>query len=83
VAALLQPELVETRHLRVDVETASRFCDGRTVVDLWGVSGREPNVHVATAIDVEAFLALLMGALSSYPAADPPPGTDWSRLRRT
>ena len=68
VAALLRPEILQTRYLRVDVETASTFCDGRTVVDLWGVTGREPNVHVGTSIDVDAFTDLLMESLASYPA---------------
>jgi inosine-uridine nucleoside N-ribohydrolase len=71
VAALLRPELLETRHLRVDVETATRFCDGRTVVDLWHVTGREPNVHVGFAMDAEAFIDLLLTSLASYPPAPP------------
>jgi len=68
VAALLRPDLLETRHLRVDVETASRFCDGRTVVDLWEVTGRAPNVHVGIAMDADAFLDMLFESLASYPA---------------
>ncbi|MEY3019983.1 MAG: inosine-uridine preferring nucleoside hydrolase [Actinomycetota bacterium] len=66
VAALLRPDLLETRRLRVDVETSSRHCDGRTVVDLWGVSGREPNVHVGTDMDTEGFLDLLFSSLATY-----------------
>jgi pyrimidine-specific ribonucleoside hydrolase len=66
VAALLDPSLVETRLLRVDVEADSRFCDGRTVVDLWSVTGREPNVHVGVDIDRERFLDLLISSIASY-----------------
>jgi pyrimidine-specific ribonucleoside hydrolase len=66
VAALLQPDLIETRLLRVDVEADSQFCDGRTVVDLWSVTGREPNVHVGVDIDRERFLDLLIGSIASY-----------------
>jgi inosine-uridine nucleoside N-ribohydrolase len=66
VAALLDPSLVETRLLRVDVETDSTFCDGRTVVDLWSVTGREPNVHVGVDIDRERFLDLLVSSIASY-----------------
>ena len=66
VAALLQPELLESRRLRVDVETSSRHCDGRTVVDLWGVSGREPNVNVGTDMDTGGFLDLLFSSLATY-----------------
>jgi purine nucleosidase len=69
VAALLDPTLVETRHLRVDVETSSRHCDGRTVVDLWSVTGREPNVHVGVDVDRERFLDLLVSSIASYPGA--------------
>ena len=69
VAALLDPTLVETRRLRVDVETASRHCDGRTVVDLWSVTGREPNVHVGVDIDRERFLDLLLTSLAAHPGA--------------
>ncbi len=67
VAALHDPRLVQTRHLRVDVETSSRFCDGRTVVDLWEVTGRPPNVHVAVSLDVETFFERLVAAIASYP----------------
>jgi inosine-uridine nucleoside N-ribohydrolase len=66
VAALLDPSLVETRLLRVDVETDSRFCDGRTVVDLWSVTGREPNVHVGVDIDRDRFLDLLISSIATY-----------------
>jgi inosine-uridine nucleoside N-ribohydrolase len=68
VAALLRPDLLETRLLRVDVETSSRFCDGRTVVDLWSVTGREPNVHVGIDMDTAAFTDLMVSSLASYPA---------------
>jgi pyrimidine-specific ribonucleoside hydrolase len=66
VAALLDPSLVETRSLHVDVETDSRFCDGRTVVDLWSVTGRPPNVQVGVDIDRERFLDLLITSIASY-----------------
>jgi pyrimidine-specific ribonucleoside hydrolase len=66
VAALLDPTLIETRLLRVDVETESRHCDGRTVVDLWSVTGREPNVHVGVDIDRDRFLDLLVSSVASY-----------------
>jgi inosine-uridine nucleoside N-ribohydrolase len=66
VAALLDPSLVETRLLRVDVETDSTFCDGRTVVDLWSVTGRDPNVHVGVDIDRDRFLDLLVSSIASY-----------------
>jgi inosine-uridine nucleoside N-ribohydrolase len=35
------------------------------VVDLWRRTGREPNARVATEIDSEAFLELLLTRLES------------------
>lgn len=68
VAALLDASLVETRQLHVDVETASEHCDGRTVVDLWSVTGREPNVHVGFDIDRERFLDLMIASIADAQA---------------
>ena len=66
VAAMLRPELVETRRLHVDVETTGELTLGRTVVDVWGVTGREPNVDVGFDIDRQGFLDLLYESLRSY-----------------
>ena len=59
VAALRRPDLLSTRRLRVDVETRGAVTDGRTVVDLWGVTERAPNVDVGLDIDRDAFVAML------------------------
>lgn len=52
--------IVRTEHLNVEVETLSDLCRGRTVVDRWHRTGREPNAHVGVSIDAEAFLGLLL-----------------------
>ena len=36
-----------------------------TVADIWQVSGREKNAHVATEVDGPAFLDLLVGRIGS------------------
>lgn len=69
VGAVLRDDLLSTRCLRVDVETRGELTDGRTVVDLWGVTGREPNAEVALDIDREAFVALLEELLAGLPGA--------------
>lgn len=66
VGVLLDPDMVTTRRLRVDVETAGVHTAGRTVVDLWGVTGSEPNVDVCVDIDADRFLGMLMAALERY-----------------
>jgi inosine-uridine nucleoside N-ribohydrolase len=65
VAHVLQPDVVETRHLNVEIDVESELCRGRTVVDLWRRTEREPNVHVAVDIDADAFLELLIERVNS------------------
>ncbi len=65
VAHVLRPGIVETLHLRVDVDRESRLCRGRTVVDLWHRTGEEPNVDVGVGIDADAFLELLCERVAS------------------
>ncbi len=60
LAQVLRPELVETRLRNVEVEVASELCRGRTVVDLWRRTEREPNVHVGVDLDTDAFFELLL-----------------------
>jgi inosine-uridine nucleoside N-ribohydrolase len=63
VAFVLRPELVETKHRHVAIECESELCRGRTVVDVWLRTGKEPNADVAVGIDGEAFLELLLERL--------------------
>src|SRR6476646_12123498 len=63
VALVIRPALLETPLPNVEIETESELCRGRTVVDLWRRTGREPNARVATEIDSEAFLELLLSRL--------------------
>jgi inosine-uridine nucleoside N-ribohydrolase len=67
VAHVIDPTLMTTRHVNVAVETRSEHCDGRTVVDLRGVSGREPNAEVGVDVDADRFLDLLVSRLASLP----------------
>jgi inosine-uridine nucleoside N-ribohydrolase len=69
VARVIDPSLVPTQRMRVDIETAAEFSYGRTVCDLYGVTGREANAEVGTGLDVERFWDLLIGALASYRGA--------------
>jgi len=59
VAHVIDPTLLETAYVNVQVDCESRLCRGRTVVDLWRRTGLEPNAHVATGIDAQRFLTLL------------------------
>jgi inosine-uridine nucleoside N-ribohydrolase len=44
----------------VEVELQSELCRGRTVVDLWKRTDREPNADVAVGLDEQAFFDLLV-----------------------
>jgi len=63
VAWVVDPSIVETRHLRVDVETKAEFCYGRTVVDVHGLTGRPPNALVGVKLDFDRFWDLVIDAL--------------------
>jgi inosine-uridine nucleoside N-ribohydrolase len=59
VAQVIRPGIVETLERHVDIETTSELCRGRTVVDLWRRTGKEPNAKVGVDIEAYAFLDLL------------------------
>jgi inosine-uridine nucleoside N-ribohydrolase len=66
VAAIIDPSMVPTRHLNVAIDTASALSAGRTVVDVYGTTGREPNADVAVRLEVERFWDLVLEALTTY-----------------
>jgi inosine-uridine nucleoside N-ribohydrolase len=63
VAYVFRPELVQTEHRHVAIESDSELTRGRTVVDLWRRTGNEPNAHVGIGIDGRAFVELLLDRL--------------------
>jgi inosine-uridine nucleoside N-ribohydrolase len=63
VAAVLEPGLLQTRPMRVDIECESGLTRGETVCDFYGVTGRAPNAEVGVELDRERFFRLLYGAL--------------------
>ena len=67
VAHVIDPTLLTTSSANVGIETRSELCDGRTVVDLRGVTGREPNAEVGVDVDAPRFLELLVSRLASLP----------------
>lgn len=63
VAAVLQPGLLETRPMRVDVECEGELTRGETVCDFYGVTGKTPNAEVGVELDREGFFGLLYETL--------------------
>jgi pyrimidine-specific ribonucleoside hydrolase len=67
VAQVVDPSLLETVHCNVEIETASRFCDGRTVVDRWHATSGTRNAHVGIDVDTARFLDLLHDRIATLP----------------
>jgi inosine-uridine nucleoside N-ribohydrolase len=67
VAYLLCPDLFRGREVNVAVETASPLTSGMTVIDWWGVTGRNTNAKVMTEVDADRLYALLTATLARLP----------------
>jgi pyrimidine-specific ribonucleoside hydrolase len=67
VAWLAVPDLVASRSLRVDVETAGTHTRGRTVADEEGLSGRPVNAEVGVSIDRTRLIDMVVDAVGQYP----------------
>jgi purine nucleosidase len=60
LAAALDPTLVRTEAVTVDVELGGRLTTGETVTDWRRVWGRTPNVDVAVEVDSARFMTLFV-----------------------
>ena len=69
VAAALDPTLVKTQAVTVDVELAGTLTTGETVTDWRGVWGRPPNVDVAVEADADEFLRRFVERVGRLAAA--------------
>src|SRR5919201_950678 len=58
VAQVIRPDLIELRRLNVEIECESTLCRGRTVVDVWGRTAREPNANVALGVFLSTVIYL-------------------------
>jgi inosine-uridine nucleoside N-ribohydrolase len=65
VAHVIDSGLLRTEHRHVAIDCASELSRGRTLVDLWRVTGREPNAHVGVEVDGDGFLDLLVERIGS------------------
>jgi inosine-uridine nucleoside N-ribohydrolase len=65
VASVLNPELVSTVERNVEIDIDSVLCRGRTVVDLWQRTDRQPNARVGVDIDADGFRELLIERINT------------------
>ena len=65
VARVIDPAMVTTVEANVAVELAGTHTGGATVVDLHGVTGRQPNARVAVGLDADRFWDLIVAAVAT------------------
>ena len=63
VCAVIDPTVITSQFIHVDVETGGELSQGRTVCDFRGRSRKDPNVHFAMDADEPKFVAMLMDIL--------------------
>lgn len=63
VCSIIDPSIVTTRYIHVDVETSGELTDGRTVCDFHKRGKGQPNVHFAIDADEPKFVQMLMEIL--------------------
>jgi purine nucleosidase len=71
VAAALDPSLVRTEALAVDIELGGTLTTGETVTDWRRVWGREPNIDVAVEADATEFLVRFVERVGRLAAERP------------
>jgi len=69
VAAALDPGLVTTEPLHVDVETRGSLTTGMTVADRRRLTGRPPNLDVAVGANIAEFMDRLVERIGGLAAA--------------
>ncbi len=63
VCAIIEPSVITTEFIHVDVETKGELTDGRTVCDFGRRSGKPANVHFAMDVDRALFRDMLFDIL--------------------
>ena len=64
VCAVIDPTVIETEFINVDVEINGGIADGQCVCDLLNRTKRSPNVHVALNADRKKYVRMLTEILS-------------------
>lgn len=66
VAAVIDPTILRAHSMRVEIETTGVWTAGRTVCDVYGKLGKEPNARVGYALEVGRFWEMVLSTILSY-----------------
>lgn len=65
VCSVIDPTVVETKFVNVDVDASGGIADGQSVCDMLNRSNKPANVHVGIGADREKFVSMLFDILSN------------------
>lgn len=66
VAWLLRPELFQMQKMYVEIDTSAGPNLGRTVADVWHVTGKPANAEVALGVDADGFFRLIAERIGNF-----------------
>jgi inosine-uridine nucleoside N-ribohydrolase len=66
IAAVIDPSIIKSNMMHVAIETVGEWTSGRTVCDVYGKLGMEPNARVGYALEVERFWDMVISTILSY-----------------
>ena len=66
VAAVIAPDILRVHEMHVEIETQSELTAGRTVCDVYGITGKRPNARVGYGLDVPRFWDMVIDTLLTY-----------------
>jgi len=66
VAAVIDPSILRAHTMRVEIETTGVWTAGRTVCDVYGKFGKQPNARVGYALEVERFWDMVIDTILTY-----------------
>jgi len=66
VATVIDPTIIKAHTMHVEIETTGEWTSGRTVCDVYGKLGMEPNARVGYALDVERFWDMVISTILTY-----------------
>ena len=66
VAAVIDPTILRAHTMHVAIETTGTWTTGRTVCDVYGKFGKQPNARVGYALDVDRFWNMAIETILSY-----------------
>ena len=63
---MIDPDILRAHEMHVEIETQSELTAGRTVCDVYGITGKPPNARVGYGLDVPRFWDMVIETLLTY-----------------